>query len=73
MPILKRRNDYMKIYRPNGTRYAHGKTLPTAEEAVSSAIVAFNTEFGGHKTSESYIEIIGVTGGWAATMLEIKE
>jgi hypothetical protein len=74
MPLAKSRYDHMKLYRPNGARYAHGRTLDLVEAAVQSAFDTFRAEFGGlPRQDETFIEILGVTGGWAATVLEIKE
>ena len=73
MPILSPRYDRVKIYRPNGTRYANGQTLRDPSEAVASALYAFMNEFGRPATERSTIEVLGVTGGWVATVLEIPE
>lgn len=74
MPILNHRYDHIKIYRPKGTLYAHGQTMHHLTPAIISALESFQLEFGrpieGARTT---IEVIGVTGGWAATVLEIPE
>lgn len=74
MPFLLRRYDWMKVYRPTGAAYADGQTLPTPELAVASAVVAFAAEFKREpRPAESIIEVLGVTGGWAATIFEFKD
>ena len=74
MSILAARHQWKKMYRPTGTRYANSPTHVTPELAVADAMVAFETEFGRKPRQEyTVIEILGVTGGWAATVLEIKE
>lgn len=73
MPILKNRYNYRKVYRPNGARYADGKTCPTASMAAASAEVNFRKEFGNFQELNMVIEIIGVTRGWTATIIEIKD
>ena len=74
MPRLKTRAKHIKVYRPNGTRYANGATNHNLAAAVASAMAAFYLEFGAlPKQEETAVEIIGVTGGWGATVLEIQE
>lgn len=74
MPLLKNRGQHLRVFRPNGTRYANGPTHHLAAQAIASAMAAFYLEFGSlPKQDETTIEILGVTGGWAATVLEIKE
>ena len=74
MPILKTRHNFTKVYRPNGARYAHGKTCDDATAAVISAMDAWEKEFGPiPRPNEMFIEVLGVTGGWAATIFELKE
>jgi len=73
MPFLKSRYDYIKIYRPRGSRFAHGGTHATPEIAVALAMVKFHTEFGERpRDDQTIIEVVGVTGGYAATVFEIK-
>jgi len=74
MPVFKNRSKHKKFYRPDGMRYAHGETRRTIEETCASALTNFFLEFHELPAQEhSNFEILGVTGGWAATVLEIKE
>lgn len=77
MPILKRRYDHVKIYRPAGTAYAVGHdTGPHAQvmTAVENALVAFENEFGRQPDRErTTIEVAGDSFRWAATVLELPE
>lgn len=74
MPLFKNRSSYVKLYRPNGARYANGQTMKELSRALASAAAEFFYEFGEiPKQEETSFEVIGVTGGWAATILETKE
>jgi len=76
MPILKTRYDYSKVFRPNGSRYAHGGTCFYLPDAVQKAVEAFEREFGPEAPlvqESAVVEIIGVTAGWSATIFEILE
>lgn len=74
MPLFKNRASHVKFYRPNGMRYANGKTEKELSRAIASAAAEFFYEFGEMpKQEETTFEILGVTAGWAATILETKE
>jgi len=73
MPILKRRYDYTKVYRPNGTLYstARGSNYIVA---ISAAMLNFHSEFGRFPMQDkTSIEVIGVTGDWVVDVFEITE
>lgn len=73
MPKRKGRWDFVKLYRPVGARHAHGRTEPSYQEAIFSAFVAWADEFTDNvRIEDTIIEVIGVTGGYAATIWEIK-
>jgi hypothetical protein len=72
MPLLKRRHDHTKVYRPNGTKYADGSGT-AAEDAVFNAQWAFQGEFGYvPKPEHTIIEVLGVTAGFEARFMEIE-
>lgn len=66
------RYDHIKVYRPNGMRFATGHGL-TPEIAVSTAMILFQHEFGVLCQEQAVIEVVGVTGSWAATVYEIPD
>lgn len=73
MPILTRRHDHIKVYRPNGTRYSEARSVASANNAAALAIWVFREEFGyAPKQEETVIEVVGVTGQWIATVYEVK-
>lgn len=72
MPILKSRNQHIKVYRPNGTRYAQGRSM-NMQEALQQAQQQFLQEFGyAPRQDETVIEIIGVTADWIVDLFEVK-
>ncbi len=75
MPIITRkhhRGNFVKFFRPQGTKFAHGEFRRTPEEAVEEARIAFVREFKMLPLVEhTQFEVVGVTGGYKATMLEI--
>jgi hypothetical protein len=77
MPVIRHKRPSQKhvhVYRPDGTRYVNGATKNNVVAAVASAFEAWEREFGAMpKTEHSFIEVLGVTGGWAATLFEIKD
>jgi hypothetical protein len=73
MPILKRRHDFMKVYRPSGARYAECRDGDHTY-AYLKALDNFRDEFGHYPAQEkTYIEIMGVTADWVATVWEIED
>lgn len=72
MPIIKNRSNHVKVFRPNGTQYTSGQGA-TVQEAIASAYGAFFLEFGRmpHGIEVTTIEVLGVTAGWSATVLEV--
>ncbi len=73
IPILNRRHNFQKVFRPNGMLYADGRGA-TPELAVAAAMVAFQAEFGRPVNQEfAVIEIVGVTALWVANVMEIHE
>lgn len=73
MPLLKNRSEHTKVYRPNGTRYAEGRS-PIVGKAVALAMAEFLMEFGSlPRQDETNMEILGVTGEWVCIVFEIKE
>lgn len=74
MPLLKNRNKYKKFYRPDGTKYANGVFRPFATQAAEAALDAFKEEFRYYPEKvHTVIELVGVTGGYYGTCLEIIE
>jgi hypothetical protein len=72
MPILKSKHKHIKIYRPGGSRYAHGDGVSYAS-AITDALSSYANEFSAiPKRDETVIECVGVTGGWSATVVEVK-
>lgn len=72
MPIRRCRYDYQKIYRPNGMKYAEGRH-ERIEYAIIQAETAFLNEFGREPhQSLAVVEVVGVTGAWLATVMEIE-
>jgi hypothetical protein len=70
---MKRRHDHMKVFRPNGTRYAEGRHAD-ATDAVIAAFAAWEKEFGAMPRQEqTFIEVMGVTAQWVAVVMEIEE
>lgn len=75
MPLFKTRSrsGYIKVYRPNGSRYAEGRD-PVVATAIMKATLAFVDEFKQFpRQDETLVEILGVTGDWVATIFELKE
>ena len=73
MPILKRRHDYVKLYRPNGAKYAEARNM-NLNGALDLAMAAFFVEFGRRPVQEkTYVEIMGVTADWVVTVFEIED
>lgn len=74
MPIRKARHNHVKVFRPIGMRYANGKTCGTVLAAVIDAQRAFFQEFSSlPRDMHTIIEVVGVTGGYGASVLEVKE
>lgn len=73
MPIMKRRHEHTKVYRPNGTRFANGKDY-YLERALDKAWQNFENEFGSLPKQEHVVlEVLGVTAAWDVTLMEIME
>ena len=78
MPTLKRaktrrggRQQYTRVYRPHGTKFAEAKECEL-ERAMDKAWYNFVKEFGRMPIQEqTFAEIVGVTGAWDVTVLEI--
>lgn len=72
MPKHKARHNHVKVYRPQGARYANGQTQPSYQEAIFTAFVAWAEEFPDDlRIDQTVIEVVGVTGGYVATLWEI--
>ena len=71
MPILE---EDFTIDRPAGTRFANGATRSTLFGSILSARHAFELEFGRQVKQElEIIEVLGVTAGYSATVLEVYD
>lgn len=72
MPILKNKNQHVKVYRPRGTRYAAGRH-PVLAHAIGEAQDNFIKE---HRyvpeNKESVYEVVWSLGSWEAVLYEIK-
>lgn len=73
MPVLKRRSDHVKVFRPNGTRYA-AASHENREAATRQAMGAFILEFGAAPRQDRIVyEIVGAIGMWHVTLFEVRE
>jgi hypothetical protein len=71
MPIYKSRYQHVKVYRPSGTKYEHGRGK-TIKQAVQNATERFQMEFGYlPRKEDTVIEVVGGTFTWAATFHEV--
>lgn len=78
MPILHNKYNYVKIYRPSGTRYAKGssddKLLIGVIDAIEDAIDNFTVEFGRAPDNDTcVIEVVCTSVTTAATIFEIPD
>lgn len=73
MPIIKSRYDYIKVYRPNGTKYGQGQHVNLIM-AMNIAKKNFLDEFGYEpRQAETNWEVVGVTGAWVVDFFHIKD
>lgn len=82
MPVLKSRYSHVKIWRPNGTKYAnHTVTTANVRDTAAAAAIGvaiclekFQEEFGYKpREDETVVEVVGVTGAVSVSLSEIKE
>lgn len=75
MPVRKAKHDHVKIYRPDGMRYADGTSVKDPVAALLNARQAYINEFGElPRLGHTVIEIVGGDlSGWHASFMETKE
>ena len=72
MPVRQGTHHHVKVYRPIGMRYAEASG-PTLLATVTQAQAAFAQEFKYEpRQDETVIEVVGVTGLWYVTVMEVK-
>lgn len=71
MPVISRRYDHVKVYRPNGTRYGQARDIDL-RMAMMAAKKSFMDEFGYEPEQEHIVwEIVGVTAQWCVDFFEV--
>lgn len=88
MPVMKNKYQHIKVFRPDGTRYAEGtQEMPVwsaegqrhtfsivCEIAIENALYAFCKEFGQWPNLRRLVvELVEVNGNVKATVLEVPD
>jgi hypothetical protein len=72
MPRHRTRHDHVKVYRPNGARYANGESA-TWHDAVAKALSNYALEFGDVPAQhEMVIEVVGGHHRFLCTVWELN-
>jgi hypothetical protein len=73
MPVIKGRYDFVKVYRPRGTKYSEGRDC-NLNVAMSLAKKAFLDEFGYEPPNRHVIiEVVGSASfGWQVSFFDLS-